>query len=183
MNPFLINEFKLRVVFETFKLLPTPLALSATAKCRHAILSISNVSMHPTFVVKGKQRTMKNLIIILFLFAAHLTFGQNFTDTIYFKSGEVRPVQIWKESNTSIKFNYSYRGGKTKTAVARKSMINKFTIGDKANSVASDYESTRQRSTEKTVTTTEDKVAGGVFVAVLIAVPTALLITLIAILN
>lgn len=123
-----------------------------------------------------KQRTMKNLLIILFLFIAHLTFSQEFTDTIYFKSGEVRAVKIWKESKGSIKYNYSYRGGKTKTAVARKAMINRFTIGDKKNSVASDYESTRQRSTERTETTSGDKAIGGAFVAVLIATPVAIVV-------
>lgn len=88
---------------------------------------------------------MKFLIALGFLIVTSLSFGQKeYTDTIYYKTGLIRAGIIWKESNSSIRYNYLNNRGKVMTATVRKSMLNKYTIGDKQNSVATDFTSNNQ---------------------------------------
>ena len=64
-----------------------------------------------------------------------------FKDTIYFRSGKVQAVRIFKETKSIIKYYFSTSNGRISTAVVRKYTLNKIIIGDKSNSLISDYES------------------------------------------
>ena len=86
---------------------------------------------------------MKFLIAFSFLIISTISFSQSeYTDTIYYKTGLIRAGVIFKESKTAIRYNYSNAKGKVMTTFARKSMLNKYTVGDKVNSVATDFTST-----------------------------------------
>lgn len=133
---------------------------------------------------------MKTLIIFLFILGAHLTFGQEYTDTIYYKTGMVRSGQIFKETKNSIKYNYLGKNGRIITTTARKSMLNKFTVGDENSSVASNFVSDKQSlvnsgRSEEELKSERRAVAGvGVgFLIVIIAVPVTIFVGIMAILN
>ena len=91
---------------------------------------------------------MKFLIALFLLIGSTTSFSQSeYTDTIYYKTGMIRAGIIFKESNTAIRYNYLNNRGKVITTSARKSMLNKYTIGDKENSVATDFTSNNLSST------------------------------------
>lgn len=91
---------------------------------------------------------MKFLIALFFLIGSTTSFGQSeYTDTVYYKTGMIRAGIIFKESKTAIRYSYLNNRGKVMTANARKSMLNKYTVGDKDNSVATDFTSTNLSTT------------------------------------
>tara|TARA_B110000908_G_scaffold148091_1_gene180328 strand:- start:3 stop:419 length:417 start_codon:yes stop_codon:yes gene_type:complete len=91
---------------------------------------------------------MKLLIALFFLIGSTASFSQSeYTDTIYYKTGFIRAGVIFKESKTAIRYNYLNAKGKVMTTSARKSMLNKYTVGDKENSVAVDFTSPNLSST------------------------------------
>lgn len=91
---------------------------------------------------------MKLLVALFFLIGSTASFSQSeYTDTIYYKTGFIRAGVIFKESKTAIRYNYLNAKGKVMTTSARKSMLNKYTVGDKENSVAVDFTSPNLSST------------------------------------
>jgi hypothetical protein len=84
---------------------------------------------------------MKVLILFIFLIGADFIYSQDLTDTIYYKSGIVRAGIIYKENKHSIKYKYRNDNGKIRKTLVRKMFLNCYTVGDKQNSVASNYTS------------------------------------------
>ena len=76
--------------------------------------------------------------IVFFTGEAKNVKGSDFTDTIYFNSGKVRAVKLIKASKNGVKYYYSTPNGRITVGVANKSVLKKVTIGDKANSEASE---------------------------------------------
>lgn len=92
---------------------------------------------------------MKSFILFSFLIAASLTYSQDLTDTIYYKSGQVRVGRIYQESKSAIKYEYFNDNDKIKKAFTRKIFLNGYTVGDKQNSIASNYTSPNPVSKEQ----------------------------------
>ena len=84
---------------------------------------------------------MKFLIALSFIITTSISFGQDYSDTIYYKNGMVRAGYIYQESNSSIKYYYLKDNGKEVSSMARKSLLQAYTVGDKQNSVATDFTS------------------------------------------
>lgn len=94
---------------------------------------------------------MKALLIIFTLIITSNSFGQDYIDTIRFKSGMERQTIIIKDTEKSVTYYYKGENGKSRKAIARKSMINSISVGNKRLDVASNFESTNPRSTEPSV--------------------------------
>ncbi|MFT6502054.1 MAG: hypothetical protein ACJASQ_002179 [Crocinitomicaceae bacterium] len=137
---------------------------------------------------------MKFLIVLFILIGSTTSFSQSeYTDTVYYKTGMIRAGIIFKETNTAIRYNYLNNRGKVMTSSARKSMLNKYTVGDKENSVATDFTSTNLSTTVQSggdsnpSNQNNTKVRGGAGAAIigggLAALGIGFLVTLNAILN
>ncbi len=81
---------------------------------------------------------MKYLIAIPFLIATSLSFGQGYTDTVAYKTGKVRAVEILKRSETSIRFEYRNLSGNSVTGSVRISMLDWYTMDGERNDLLSD---------------------------------------------
>ena len=79
---------------------------------------------------------MRLSILFCFLLGTGFLYSQDYTDTIYYKNGRVDAGLIYKETKNAIKYKY-----KNKKALVRKTFLNKYTIGDEQNSVASNWTS------------------------------------------
>ena len=135
---------------------------------------------------------MKTLVIAFFLISAHLTFGQDYSDTIYYKTGMVRSGQIFRETKNTIKYNYVGNNGRVITMTARKSMLNKFTVGDENSSVASNFESANKSSLVETGNSSSNPnsnaavavvAVGGGIIAVVVGVGVSVVVVFVALLN
>jgi hypothetical protein len=83
---------------------------------------------------------MKTTLLLFALLFSSLSMAQSMNDTLYFNSGEVRPVHITRESNSAIKYNYTKGMGQSKSSRVRKRMIRGYVILDEQNNVLSTYE-------------------------------------------
>jgi len=128
---------------------------------------------------------MKFLIALSIIISSSFSFGQNNTDTIYYKSGMVRAGHIYKESKIAIRYTYLSDNGKVKTSSVRKSFLNKYTIGDKHNSVATDFTSKNQSTTIKEAEKHQNKssVAPIAFAAVGVGVLATVVVSFYLLLN
>lgn len=117
---------------------------------------------------------MKNALLLLsLLLLSNLLYSQDFTDTIYYKSGMVRAGIIYKESKGGISYQYLHSNGKVKTAFVRKAMLNAYNVGDERNSVASDWRSsnplTDEKREQKKQNIKKTKAAGNAFAMIISA--------------
>lgn len=76
---------------------------------------------------------MKYLIAIPFLIATSLSFGQGYTDTVAYKTGNIRVVEIVKVSGTSIRYEYKNLSGNSTTGSVRISMLDWYTMDGERN--------------------------------------------------
>lgn len=103
-----------------------------------------------------------------------------YNDTIYFKSGEVRVGNIYKETNVGIRYNFVNVDGKISNTMTRKGMLNSYVVGDKESSVASDWESKnvvdleQREQSKKNGNMAIVGIIGGIAVAVLAGLVTVL---------
>ena len=82
---------------------------------------------------------MKNLLIICLLFCANSVFSQEYTDTIYYKSGLVRYGSIIKDTDAMIKYRYENDMGRVMTTSVRKGMVKDYTIGDQPGDMGESF--------------------------------------------
>lgn len=68
-----------------------------------------------------------------------MSFGQGYTDTVAYKTGRVRAVDILKRSATSIKYEYRATSGKSMITSVRFSMLNWYTMNGERDNLLSDF--------------------------------------------
>ena len=123
---------------------------------------------------------MKNLLLLSFLTVVSLTYSQDLTDTIYYKSGQVRAGKIYKESRSAIKYVYLNSNNKIRKTFVRKIFLNAYTVGNEQNSIASNYTSPNPVSKEEREERKEDsKVEArnvGIFASVIVIAITGVVV-------
>ena len=82
---------------------------------------------------------MKFLIVSFFLITTSLSFGQTYTDTVAYKTGMVRAVNIIKISGTSIRYQYKNLSGKSMKASVRFSMLDWYTMDGERDDLLPDF--------------------------------------------
>jgi hypothetical protein len=88
---------------------------------------------------------MKALLLIIGLFISNATMAQSFNDTIYFNSGEERVVNVVKETNSAISYQYENTNGSVKSGRTRKSLLFGYAIYDEKQNLVSRHEKERKK--------------------------------------
>lgn len=82
---------------------------------------------------------MKILLAFSILICSNFSFGQDYTDTIVYKTGVVRLGQVFQEGNTSIKYNYIGESGRIMTTTARYSMLESYMVDGVKNGLEPEF--------------------------------------------
>jgi len=85
---------------------------------------------------------MKFLIAFSFIVVVKMSFAQEYSDTIYYKSGTVRSAEIISEGNRSIKYSYISATGRIMKTSARITMLEWYSIDGVRNSLEPEFNAT-----------------------------------------
>ncbi|MDB3907650.1 hypothetical protein N9355_09280 [Crocinitomicaceae bacterium] len=122
---------------------------------------------------------MRTLLLLGTFFISALGMAQSFNDTVYFNSGEVRVVNVTKETKNAIVYQYNKSNGRVLSSRSRKSMVAGYVILNESGTVLSELENDSRGGIEeedaKKVAT-----AGGVAMGVGVAIGVAILVPVVA---
>lgn len=76
---------------------------------------------------------MKTLILVAAILITGTTMAQTFNDTLFYNSGNERPVHIVKETKSSLSYRYKKDNGWIVSGRTRKSVLRGYVIYDKNN--------------------------------------------------
>ena len=95
---------------------------------------------------------MKTILLLPGLMIKSVSVAQDLNDTLYYKSGAERPVQMVKETESSLSYKYEKENGWIVSGRTRKSMLRGYAIYDENNNlVASELKPLKKKTRDEVV--------------------------------